>query len=68
MTDQATLPQPEAAILATAAQIVENFDREQIPLNVALGICGTVLNLLLDRASPSLRTNFLAALARRHSA
>ena len=63
MTEDETLLDPtSAAAKATAHKIVANFDREQIDTNVALGIAGLVVKILLCRKEPDFRTRFAQAL------
>jgi hypothetical protein len=60
--DEATLARAEASIRATADAIVRGFEREQVPTQVALAICGVVVGRLLDRSDPKLRAEFIACL------
>jgi hypothetical protein len=66
-TDQ-ELDRLQAAVRACANDILAGFEREKISHNVALAICGAVLARLLDRSTPAIRAEFIAALQARHDA
>ena len=60
--DETLLARIEASVRATAEQILAGFEREQIPIEVALAICGVVVGKLLDRSPPERRAEFIACL------
>jgi hypothetical protein len=62
-----TLDGIEATIRACAHDILAGFDRERVPPNVALAICGIIVSRLLDHA-PHYRAEFIACLEQHHDA
>jgi hypothetical protein len=54
-------PDLEAAIRATARDILAGFDSARVAPSVALAICGIVVSRLLDRA-PHYSAEFIACL------
>jgi len=60
--DEATLARVEASIRACADDIIRGFDREQVPTQVALAICGVVVGRLLERSDATTRAEFIACL------